>query len=451
MTTPGIRHSEFGIANFQLVAGVLLLMFGAAGVTAQPANPPNRANPSNQTNPTNPSNPPNPPNRSNSSNSANSELVVPPIECWWKTDRSAVRIGEPFMLTLTCAVLDTDRVRVVVDESALAPSALHLVPFDIVDGQRFRDILNAPRRFFQYQYTMRVLGEEFFGKEITLPRLQISYRVQNSLQGGAALAGREAQYSLVPVPVRVLSLVPPGATDIRDTPVDTFGDVEDRLFRSNVLLILATVAFVFAALLTVLVLSRAAIKRRHTVALRHREASPWLALRAASRELGAVQTASQNQGWDSDLAGRAASALRLAGAVALSRPIGQKEVDGDAEPGEGQIAVARALGRLKGKKTLLSAAVTPGSTASNGKPGSISPAWTALSVSLGVFTAARYSRGVTVSDVERPANSGLDGTVLDAALSEGQDAVKRLRLFQFRRFGRSRRRVEETARPTWAR
>ena len=83
-------------------------------------------------------------------------------------------------------------------------------PFDIVGGQRFRDILNAPRKFFQYQYTMRVLGEEFFGKEITLPRLQITYRVQNSLQGGAALQGRETQYSLVPVPIRVLSLVPAG-------------------------------------------------------------------------------------------------------------------------------------------------------------------------------------------------------------------------------------------------
>ena len=46
------------------------------------------------------------------------EVPVPPIECWWKTDRSAVRVGEQFMLTLTCAVLDTERVRVVVDESA---------------------------------------------------------------------------------------------------------------------------------------------------------------------------------------------------------------------------------------------------------------------------------------------------------------------------------------------
>ena len=174
--------------------------------------------------------------------------------------------GEQFMLTLTCAVLDTERVRVAVDESGLAPTALHLVPFEIVDGRRFRDILNAPRRFFQYQYTMRLLGEEFFGKEVLLPRLQISYRVQNSLQGGAALAGRETQYSLVPVPIRVLSLVPAGASDIRDTPPDTFGDVEARLFRSNLLLILAGVAFVLAALMAALIVARAAVKRRASVA-----------------------------------------------------------------------------------------------------------------------------------------------------------------------------------------
>src|SRR3954470_20964118 len=109
------------------------------------------------------------------------EVAVSPIECWWKTDRSAVRVGERFSLTLTCAVLDTDKVKVVVDESSLAPSALHLVPFEIVNGQRFRDILNSPRRFFQYQYTLRVLGEDFFDKQVSLPRLQLSYRVQNTL------------------------------------------------------------------------------------------------------------------------------------------------------------------------------------------------------------------------------------------------------------------------------
>ena len=367
------------------------------------------------------------------------EVPVPPIECWWKTDRSAVRVGEQFMLTLTCAVLDTERVRVVVDESALAPTALHLVPFEIVDGRRFRDILNAPRRFFQYQYTLRLLGEEFFGKEVLLPRLQISYRVQNSLQGGAALAGRETQYSLVPVPIRVLSLVPAGAYDIRDTPPDTFGDVEARLFRSNLLLILAGVAFVLAALMAALMVARAAVKRRASVATRHRAISSGAVLRAAGRELGAVRAASRNEGWSTDLAGRAAAALRLAGAVALSRPVGQKEVDRQTPPTEGQVPAARSLRNLMGKTVMLSAAVTPGA-ATNGKAGT-APVWDSLSQTLGVFSAARYSR-----------NGGVDGTALDAALADAQDVVRRLRFSQWRRFGRSRRAAEtEATRQTWAR
>jgi hypothetical protein len=444
----GVRDWGLGISSAMpvtlrcIATGAVLLLVLPSTVLAQPAR---------QTNPTNPTNPP------ISANPGGGEIPVPPIECWWKTDRSAVRVGEHFTLTLTCAVLDTERVRVVVDESGLAPSALHLVPFEIVHGQRFRDILNAPRRFFQYQYTMRVLGEEFFGKEITLPRLQISYRVQNSLQGGAALSGREAQYSLVPVPIRVLSLVPPGASEIRDTPVDTFGDVERRLFQSNVLLILAGVAFVLAALMAVLVLARAAVKRRASPVVRHRAVSPSTVLRAASRELDTVQTARQREGWNSELAGRAAAAMRLAGAVALMRPVRQAEVDRGVQPGEGQVPTAPGLRTLRGKKLLLSAAVTTASE--NGNAASESPVWDSLRQPLGVFTHARYSRessGSPISGSGRPESAnghdGIDATALDSALADGQDAIRRLRVSLWRRFPRARRHPEtEMARPTWVR
>lgn len=418
------RRRGLGIRGATAVALLLAVMTPVSLFGQNPADPTLRPRPTNSTTPVNPS-----------------DVSVPPIECWWKTDRSAVRVGENFTLTLTCAVLDTERVKVVVDESGLAPSAMHLVPFDIVGGERFRDIQNAPRRFFQYQYVMRVLGEDFFGKEVSLPRLQISYRVQNSLQGGAALQGRESQYSLVPVPIRVLSLVPPGAADIRDTPADTFGDVEGRLFQSNLLLILAGVAFVLAGLMVVMLLARAAVKRQATASTRQRMLSPRVVLRAASRELSAVQAASQSGGWNSDLAGRAAAALRLAGAVALSRPISHKEVDRDTAPSEGQVAAAPGLGALRGKKTMLSASVTPSTIASNGNPASSSESWQALSQTIRAFTGARYSR-----------DDSVDGTTLDAALAEGRDAVKRLRLAQWRRFGQKRRRTEAAAaRQTWAR
>ena len=459
--TSGIRDWGLGISKAAVrwhrasALSLMLVTLTAVSLGAQnPATDPTlRPRSSTPTNPARPATPAQPVSAS--------EASVSPIECWWKTDRNAVRVGEHFTLTLTCAVLDTERVKVVVDESALAPSALHLTPFDIVGGERFRDILNAPRRFFQYQYVIRILGEEFFGKEITLPKLQISYRVQNSLQGGAALQGREVQYSLVPVPIRVLSLVPAGAADIRDTPVDTFGDVEARLFRSNLLLIVAGVAFVLAGLMAVMLLARAAVKRRATAATRQRTISPGTALRAASRELGAVQAVSQRDGWNSDLAGRAAAALRLAGAVALARPISHKEVDREIPPSEGQVVAGPSLANLRGKRTVLSAAVTSDTTALNGHSGSNAESWRRLSQTLRTFTAARYSRPSTHStgstrsgrpDRAEGRDESVDGTALDAALAEGQDAVKQLRFTQWRRFGRHRRHTETaTGRQTWAR
>jgi hypothetical protein len=150
-----------------------------------------------------------------------------------------------------------------------------------------------------------------------------------------------------------------------------------------------------------------------------------------------VRAASQRDGWNSELAGRAAAALRLAGAVALSRPVGQKEVERNVHATEGQVASAPSLR----KKMMLSAAVTPG--ALNGKP-SASPAWESVSQSLGIFSAARYGRSSKNGDV--------DATALDAALADAQDAVRRLRFSQWRRFGRSRRATQsETTRPLWER
>jgi hypothetical protein len=364
------------------------------------------------------------------------DKAVSPIECWWRTDRSAIRVAEHFQLTLTCAVLDTDRVKVVVDESSLSPSALHLVPFEIVSGNRFRDIHNSPRRFFQYAYTMRVLGEDFFGKEIPLPRLQVSYRVQNGSSGGSALAGREEQYSLRPIAIRVLSVVPKDAADIRDAPPDTFGDVDRRLFQANLLLIGAGVALALALLLVVVVLVRATVKHRATAATRKLVVSPGSVLRAASRELSAVRAASERGGWNGDLAGRAAAAMRLAGAVALSKSVGQRPAVRGAAAGEGQIAIGHGL---RGKQIMLSAAVTPGTVARNATSAS-SALWDGIGQTLAIFSAVRYSR-----------NGTPDGTALDAALAEGQDQVRRLRRYQLTRFGRSTKAAGETAKQTWER
>ena len=94
---------------------------------------------------------------------AQETVAADPIECWWRLDRSAIYIGEQFSLLLTCSVIDAETVRVVVDEAALDQATVLLSPFEVLGGERYRDIRNNARRFFQHRYNLRLVGEEFFG------------------------------------------------------------------------------------------------------------------------------------------------------------------------------------------------------------------------------------------------------------------------------------------------
>ena len=48
-------------------------------------------------------------------------IEADPIRCWWRTSTSAVRVGEPFRLVLTCAIVDNESTTVVPDQSRLEP------------------------------------------------------------------------------------------------------------------------------------------------------------------------------------------------------------------------------------------------------------------------------------------------------------------------------------------
>ena len=54
-----------------------------------------------------------------------------PIRCWWRTSANAVRVGEPFSLILTCAIVENETTTVVPDLSRLDPAAMQLPPFEV--------------------------------------------------------------------------------------------------------------------------------------------------------------------------------------------------------------------------------------------------------------------------------------------------------------------------------
>src|SRR5512132_1195604 len=87
------------------------------------------------------------------------EVESDPIRCWWKADRSAIRVGERFTLVLTCGVIETASVKVVPVVNQLEPGAVSLTPFEAVAGRRHDDVVVPPWRYIQFEYAMRLLNE----------------------------------------------------------------------------------------------------------------------------------------------------------------------------------------------------------------------------------------------------------------------------------------------------
>ncbi|MGH9346621.1 MAG: hypothetical protein ACRD26_05070, partial [Vicinamibacterales bacterium] len=169
-------------------------------------------------------------------------VEVEPVTCWWRTSATAVRSGEPFTVILTCSLLQTEAARVIADESRLDPSVVQLPPFEVMSGARAADLATAGRRFVQFEYRLRVIAENVFASEVALPPLEIGYRVESRVAGGDSLAGRDLTYALPPLTLRVLSLVPDTAVDIREAPVATFAEIDEAGARGTLLRVAAGVA-----------------------------------------------------------------------------------------------------------------------------------------------------------------------------------------------------------------
>ncbi|HKB11384.1 MAG TPA: hypothetical protein VKD69_12035 [Vicinamibacterales bacterium] len=251
------------------------------------------------------------------------DVQTDPLQCWWRTSAGAVRVGEPFAVVLTCAVLETDAATVVPDQSRLEPSVVQFAPFEVLGGSHGADLRTDQRRFFQYEYRLRLIAENMFGKDAALPETKISYRVQSKVGRNTAIQGRDQTYVLPAQSIKVLSLVPADAADIRDTPVETFGDIDQRSFRANLFTVVGTTLFVVAGLLALLGAVRLYRRYRAPVTAAERPITDGAILRGVGRELATVRRErDSNGGWTPDLAARALAALRVAATYALGRRVG---------------------------------------------------------------------------------------------------------------------------------
>ena len=343
------------------------------------------------------------------------------IRCWRRVSRNAVYVGERFTMAVTCSVVETDTARTLPDQAALEPETIDVAPFDVLAGEHYEDIRTGPYRFFQYRYTLRVINESSFGEDIEIPALDITYRIERRVGDDPALLGRELRYVLPPEPVRVLSLVPDATVDIRDLPPATFGDAQARVFRANVLTLLAALFGVVAVGVVALGVVRVARERRGgTVRVDRRLPLPLIVHRALG-ELTRVQRATAERGWSVESAGHALAALRVAGSVAVSGPVAQTTVHADTPARDGQLRLRHGL--LRPKTAVISSGLTTAAltrhleqTRAGRAGGADTEVVDDLGRAIAVFTSARYSR-----------NGSLPTDALTRELDTGIAQLKRLR------------------------
>jgi hypothetical protein len=346
------------------------------------------------------------------------DVETDPIRCFWKTDRSTIIVGERFTVVLTCGIVETDAIKAVPDFNQLEASTIGLQPFEVIKGVRHEDIKDAPWRYIQYEYTVRLIGEGLFGKDLDLPGVKLTYHIQSSIGGGSA--GRDQAYQLPPLTMHIGSLVPAKATDIRDTTLNTFADIESRRVRSTGEYVAAMIAFGFAVVLLGLAIVRVVSRYRVRTPASERRLGLGAVLSGCLREAARVQ-AEAGGGWTPELASRALTVLRIGGAVALGRPVAQAIVSAHVEPHEGQLAIRKGL--LRSRHSLVSNATTAGTIArsmasASGRPlGARTEAILKdLEESLTILGKARYGRDAKMS-----------GSGLDTAFETGVEALKKLR------------------------
>ena len=287
-----------------------------------------------------------------------------PIRCWWQSSTGAVTIGEPFSVVLTCAVVDTELVQVVPDETRLGVASVQVAPFEILGGAHPADVHRGSRRFFQYQYSLRLINVDAIGHDVNVPGLAIQYRVHSRVGANASLEGRDLTYLMPPLPIKVLSLVPAEAADIRDGGDAGLGVLESLRFRTSLFEILALSLAALSALMVVLGLVPLARRTQRAGAMDTNRLPDRAVLRDVAAELDDVQAQIARDGWSDAHTARALSAVRIVAAHAIDRPVSQKPLAASAPTPEGRIVVSH--GRLRPARAAVASPVTAGDVARAG-------------------------------------------------------------------------------------
>lgn len=347
-----------------------------------------------------------------------------PLQCWWRTSAGAVRVGEPFDVTLTCAALDTDALRAVPDESRLTVAAIQLTPFEIIEGGRAPEVRTGDRRLIQHHYRLRLINPDVIGHDVKLPPLSIPYKVESRVGAGATVAGRDLTHLMPQIAIRVVSQVAADAEDIRDSSDASLARIDDLRFRARAYTLAGWALAGVAALaaLTALVPAFGLLKRtRRSTGSRIADRA---VLNEAARVLNARLSDARGGGWTPESLAETHGAMRAVAAIATG--VGARDLGlGFGAPlPAGRLRVRRRFGRQV-------AAVTAHVTSAH-----VTRALEALPASASAGERSRLERLrdglVAMTRAQYGASPAADTSAVDEAVAAARDIareVARERLF----------------------
>lgn len=280
-----------------------------------------------------------------------------PLQCWWRTDRIAIYVGQHLQLTLTCATAETPAATAMPDWDPLQPEVVDLAPFEVVGGARSEDVVADFRRYTQFEYTLRLTGEEFFGQDVPLPSLEIVYSIAVNGSGGSVQQGRERTYVLPPLPLKILSLVPSQADDIEDAAGYSFAAIERKRGRAAMAFVIGCGLLAAGALYVLLFLNSLLSGSRARRASLPFRVPDWRIVAGCRSALRQLASAADREGWSEARVGEALTLLRVLGAVAIHKPVRQQIVARDRVVEAGEWLLRRLS--LRRSRVAISAAVTP--------------------------------------------------------------------------------------------
>ena len=281
---------------------------------------------------------------------------VEPLRCWRQSSAGAVTVGETFTVTLTCAVFESADAQVVPDESRLNVASIQMAPFEILGGSHPPDVRRGARRFFQYDYQLRIISRDAIGHDVNVPPLAIAYRVHSRVGAAAKLEGRDLSYVLPAMPIRVLSLVPADADDIRDASEASLATVDRWRSRSRLFELLAIALAALAAVMLVLAVVPLARRSRSTTGTAPPLIPDRAVLARAADALTEIQARAARDGWTDDIVSDALSAMRLVAAAAIGRAVSQRPLPKGGVVPEGRLLVR--FGAVRPAVATVSSSVT---------------------------------------------------------------------------------------------